>query len=179
MTKFLCEFGRYRCVGSGQGFVCSGDAYTHRFNKISQNFSSNVVRCVDDSLLWEDDMRSMFDLTCKYITTCSRGGINFNRNKFRFAEDEVEYVGFKLTKDSIVPADSMTESIRNFPAPRNITHARAFFGLVEQVSFCFSKCADMMAFRHLLYPKVKFLWTEELVREFELAKLNIVREKNS
>ena len=79
VTKFLCEFGRYRCVGSGQGFVCSGDAYTHRFNKISQNFSTNVVRCVDDSLMWEDDMRSMFDLTCKYISTCSRGGINFNR----------------------------------------------------------------------------------------------------
>ena len=70
----------------------------------------------------------------------------------------------------------MTESIRNFPAPRNITDARAFFGLVEQVSFCFSKCADMKAFCHLLSPKVKFLWTEELAREFELAKLNIVKK---
>jgi hypothetical protein len=85
-------------------------------------------------------------------------------------------VGFKLTTESIVPADSMTESIRNFPAPRNITDARAFFGLVEQVSFAFSKCADMIAFRHLLYPKVKFLWTDELAREFVLAKLNIVRK---
>ena len=70
----------------------------------------------------------------------------------------------------------MTESIRNFPTPRNITDARAFFGLVKQVSFAFSKCADMVAFRHLLSPKVKFLWTEELAREFELAKLNIVRK---
>ena len=85
----------------------------------------------------------------------------------------VEYVGFKLTKDSIVPADSMTESIRNFPEPRNITDARAFFGLVEQVSFALSKCDDTVAFRHLLSPKVKFLWTEELAREFPLSKENI------
>ena len=43
---------------------------THRFDKITHNFT-NVVRCVDDSLLWEDDLKSMFDLTCKYISTCS------------------------------------------------------------------------------------------------------------
>ena len=118
----------------------------------------------------------MFDLTCQYLSTCSRGGINFNKKKFRFAQDEVEYVGFKLTKDSIVPADSMTESIRNFPATKNITEARAFLGLVEQVSWAFSKCADMVHFRHLLSPKVKFDWTEALAREFVLAKLNIVRK---
>ena len=81
-----------------------------------------------------------------------------------------------LTTDSIVPANSMTESIRNFPAPRNLTNARAFFGLVKQVSFAFFKCADRIAFQHLLSPKLMFLWTDELAREFVLAKLNIVRK---
>ena len=70
----------------------------------------------------------------------------------------------------------MTESIRNFPAPKNITQARAFFGLVEQVSYTFSKCADMFHFRHLLSPKTQFIWTEDLEREFELAKASIVRK---
>ena len=87
----------------------------------------------------------MFDLTCRYLSTCSRAGTNFNKKKFPFCEDTVEYLGFKLTKDSIVPADSMPELIRNFPAPKNITEARDFFGLVVQVSFAFSKCADMIA----------------------------------
>ena len=32
----------------------------------------------------------------------------------------------------------------------------------------------MIAFRHLLSPKVKFFWTEELAREFVLAKLNMI-----
>ena len=69
----------------------------------------------------------------------------------------MDYVGFTLTKDEIKPAASMTESIRNFPAPKNITQARAFFGLVEQVSFAFSKCADMSHFRYLLSPKTKLV----------------------
>ena len=92
-------------------------------------------------------MRTSFDLVCSYLTTCSRGGINFNRQKFKFAEDVVDYVGFTLTCDEIKVAASMTESIRNFPAPKNITQARAFFGLIEQVLWAFSKCEDMKHFR--------------------------------
>ena len=52
-------------------------------------------------------------------------------------EDEVEYVDLKLSKGAIIPADSMTDSIQNFPEPRNITDARAFLVFVEQVSFEF------------------------------------------
>ena len=57
----------------------------------------------------------------------------------------------------------MIESIQNFTGPRNITDARAFFGFVKQVSFAFSKCDDIVAFRHFLSPKVKFLWTGDLL----------------
>ena len=42
--------------------------------------------------------------------------------------------------------------------------------------FCILKLADMVHFRHLLSPKVKFDWTEALAKEFVLAKLNIVRK---
>ena len=59
-TEFLGEFGRYRCVGSGQGLICSGNAYTTRFDKIMQDFT-NVLQYVDDSLIWADNVREMFD----------------------------------------------------------------------------------------------------------------------
>ena len=130
VTKFLCEFGLYQCVGSGQGLICSGDTYTHRFDNITSKLT-NVVRCADDSLLLEDDLKSSFYLICRYLSTCSRSGVNFNKQKFRFAEDIMDYVGFTLTKDEIRPAAEMTEYIRNFPAPKNITQTRAFFGLVD------------------------------------------------
>ena len=65
------------------------------------------------------------------MSTCARNGINFNKKKFRFAEETADYVGFILTQDEIKPAESITETILNFPAPKNITLAEAFFGLVE------------------------------------------------
>ena len=88
----------------------------------------------------------------------------------------MDCVGFTLTQDDMRPAAAMIEYVRNFPAPKNITQARAFFGLVEEVSYAFSKCADMSHFRHLLSPKTKFIWMEHLEREFGLTKASIVRK---
>ena len=130
-----CRY-RYRCVGCGQGLICSGDAYTTRFDKITQEFN-NVVHSVDDSLIWADNASEMFDATCGYISVCAEGGINFNKKKFRFCLDKVEYVGFKVTKDAIVLADSTTEVIRNFPQSKNISDARSFFGLIDKSVFLF------------------------------------------
>ena len=44
------------------------------------------------------------------------------------------------------------------------------------MSFAFSKCADMVHFRHLLSPKTKLVWTYDLEREFGLAKASMVQK---
>ena len=44
------------------------------------------------------------------------------------------------------------------------------------MSFAFSKWSDTVHFRHLLNPKTKFVWTDDLKREFVLAKASIVRK---
>ena len=67
-----------------------------------------------------------------------------------FARDDVEYVGFKITMDSVKPASSMLQTIKEFHAPPNITQIRSFFGLVNKVSFAFSIKDTMAPFRELL-----------------------------
>ena len=64
----------------------------------------------------------------------------------------------------------------HFPAPTDITGARAWFGLVNQGSFAFSMTEEMAPFRHLLKPKTKFKWTSALQDAFEASKVNIVEK---
>ena len=97
-------------------------------------------------------MEGSFWKTCKFLELCSNNGITFNPEKFVFARDEVEYVGFKMTRDSVKPAPSMLQAIKEFPAPTNITQMRSFFGLVNQVSFAFSMKDTMAPFREPLRP---------------------------
>ena len=83
-------------------------------------------------------MEGSFWKACKFLEHCSNNGITFNPEKFVFARDKVEYVGFEITMDLMKPASSMLQAIKEFQAPTNIMQMRSFFGLVNQVSFAFS-----------------------------------------
>ena len=60
----------------------------------------------------------------------------------------------------------MLEVVREFPRPKDISGVRSFFGLIERVFFAISKTEVMAPFQHLLSPKQKFLWSQELQDAF-------------
>ena len=119
-------------------------------------------------------MAGSFWKACKFLEHCSNNGITFNPEKFVFARDEVEYVGFEITMDSVKPASSMLQTIKECPAPTYITQIRSFFGLVNQVSFDFSMKDTTAPFRELLRPLAVFYSEERQQNLFEEAREEIV-----
>jgi hypothetical protein len=98
-TTFTTPWGCYRYLVAPQGFLAAGDAYTARFDKIVSEVK-NYKKCIDDTCLWDNSLAESFTSTCKYLTLCSEAGIVFNRKKFQFASEEVEYLGFTITPSS-------------------------------------------------------------------------------
>ena len=173
-TTFLTPWGRYRYKTAPQGFLAAGDAYTARYDRIIEEFK-DVKKCVDDSILWAETLEDIFHHTCRYISHCAGAGISFNPSKFRFGAEEVEFLGFMITKEGVRPTDEYISSIRDFPEPKDITGARSWFGLINQVNYAYSESAYMEPFRKLLHPGTKFEWTEELARTFKNSKEKIIK----
>ena len=148
-TTFITEWGRYRYCRAPQGFHASGDAYTRRFDDITQKFK-RVARCVDDSLLWDTSIEEAFWHTFDYLKHCADNGIVFNEEKFVFAEEVCEFAGFELTQDGYRPPKRVLDSIRNFPILEKLTDLRSWFGLVNQVAYAFSQSKTMASFREIL-----------------------------
>ena len=98
----------------------------------------------------------------------------FSPQKFRFARREVEFAGFLITENGIKPAAKYTESIRDFPTPKNITEVRSWYGLINQVDYCFCKTEIMAPFRHLLSPGNDFVWSDDLEKAFVASKNKII-----
>ena len=121
-------------------------------------------------------LRTIFFKTCEYIYLVGSHGIILNREKFQFCQKEVEYVGFKITEHGVKPSEETLRAIRDFPKPKNISGVRSFFGLIEQVSFAFSKTEVMAPFRQLLSPKTPFKWDSELDEAFERGKQEIIEK---
>ena len=59
LTTFLTPFGRYRYKSAPQGYLASGDAYTHRYDMITMDFP-NIKRVIDDTLLYQPDLEKAF-----------------------------------------------------------------------------------------------------------------------
>ena len=175
LTTFLTPWGRLRYRVLPQGYLAAGDAYTHRYDQVTRDFPHPFTRCVDDCLPWTNSIEDMFFVVCEYLTLTGKHGIIQSPSKFVFCQKELEFVGFWLGEDSIKPSPETLKAITEFPRPTNITDIRSFFGLVEQVSFAFSKTAVMAPFRELLSPKSEFAWTAELQVAFEEAKKVIVK----
>ena len=77
-TTFLTPWGRYRYRTCPQGFLASGDAFNAQYDKIVADFKNNT-KCIDDTLLWSNNLEESFFRTCEYLTLCSNAGIIFNK----------------------------------------------------------------------------------------------------
>lgn len=178
-TTFITPWGRYRYCVAPQGYIASGDGYTRRYDEIlsnSQLSNKDYTKCVDDALLWSKSIEKSFWQTLEWLEILGMNGIIANSEKFQFAEDVVEFAGFEITSDSVRPCAKYLRAIREFPTPKNITDVRAWFGVVNQVSYAFSMTDYMYPFRALLKPSTPFIWTNDLNEIFEKSKLKIINE---
>ena len=179
-TTFITEWGRFRYCRAPQGYGGSGDGYTKRTDDILEDCPAkpetvDFDKIVDDIIVWSDNIELAFNRICNILSHCSNNGMVFNASKFKFAEEEVEFAGIMVGKTSVRPTDSYKQAILNFPTPTNISEVRSWFGLINQVAYCFAKGTVMAPFRPLLAKSCQFYWNEELESAFQASKKEIVR----
>ena len=175
LTTFITEWGRYRYRRLPQGYLAAGDVYTRRYDEIIKDVGRKV-KCVDDTLLYDTDIESAFFHTWEYLALCAKNGITINQSKFQFCQDEVIFAGLKITRSGICPSDNILSAIRDFPAPRDITGARSWSRLVNQIAWAYSTTAAMQPFREFVKPNAKFDWDETLERLFRESKEVLIRQ---
>ena len=171
-TTFITEWGRYRYLRAPQGSHVAGDGYTKAYDDFTVDFPRKT-KCIDDTLLWDDSIEQCFWHTVDYITLCSKNGVVFNPQKFQFAKRDIEFAGFTITENGLRPSARLLDAIQSFPVPRNITDARSWFGLVNQVAYNISSSSMMQPFRDLLKPG-KWYWDSTLDVAFETSKKEIL-----
>ena len=162
-----------RYLVAPQGSLSSGDGYTYWYDMLIRNML-NLKKCIDDVLGWAKTLLELIYIMVNIYHTSLHGVIE-NPDKFVWASQEIEYLGFWISKDGVKPTETTLKAIAEFPRPTDITGIRSWFGLVEQVSFAFSKTSLMEPFRKLLSKSATYVWDDELQRAFNTAKSEIVR----
>ena len=175
LTAFNTEWGRFRYRSMPQGYISSSDNYNKRFNDVIEEVPRRV-RCVDDTAMWDLEMEEHWWRALRFLELVGSHGyvLNPNQEKFQFCRKEVRFAGYQVSENKVEPLKKFLDAIEEFPAPRNKSDLRSFYGLVNQVSHYNQLRALVAPFRPLLSTKTKFYWNDELQTIFERAKLEIV-----
>ena len=173
-TTFITPYGRYRFLRSPMGLSCSGDEYCRR-GDIAMQKLQNVEKVVDDILVHNDSLEQHVKDVEAVLKRCREYGITLNREKFKFGEKEVDFVGYHLSSKGIAVDTKKIKAIQDFPQPTNISELRSFFGLVNQLG-AFSKDIAHLAgpLRPLLKAKNAFVWLPSHIDAFTNLKEALV-----
>jgi len=126
---------------------------THEFD--------DVVRQVDDSLLWADSVEACFHKTARYLTLLGKHGILQIPDKFRFCKKEINWSGFVIGPEKVKPMAHISAAIRNFPTPQNKTDMRSFMALAQQISYATAVAPQLLPFRTLLKAGTAWEWNQQ------------------
>ncbi|MEL6803878.1 MAG: reverse transcriptase domain-containing protein, partial [Bacteroidota bacterium] len=173
LTTFITPWGRFRYLCFPQGHCSAGDA----FNGCVQHIVSKIprlVRIVDDICIHDESIEDAFWHAWQVLSVCTDNGIVINQSKFQFCCKEIQFAGLSITPEGVQPSKKMLAAILNFPPPTDISKARAFFGLVNQVQWCYANSSEMAPFRDLVRPNSSFTWNDELKKLFDKCKEKII-----
>ncbi|MEL6802917.1 MAG: DDE-type integrase/transposase/recombinase, partial [Bacteroidota bacterium] len=172
-TTFITPWGAYRYYRLPQGFVALADAYTRRYDDLIAKFPRKV-KCIDDVLLWDNDIESSFFRAWDFLSFCAEHGIVLSKKKFKFCQDNIEFAGLQILRNGIAPSQKILQAIEEFPTPTSLTDARSWFGLINQVAWAHFDSATMTPFRELIKPNTPFYWDSNLESSFKKSKEHII-----
>ena len=174
LTTFITPFGRYKYLRAPFGICSISEHYNRRMNMAFQGLHG-FSKLVDDVVVYDSTVTSHVTHVRQFLQRCSDCGISLNPDKFNFAKTEVPFAGFQLSPDGYCIHPDLTDAIRDFPPPDNITKLRSFVGLVNQLSSFTACIADILQpLRPLLSSKNTFLWLDVHQQAFLAVKAALV-----
>ena len=116
MTTFLTQWGRFKFLRAPMGLSSTGDEYCRRGAEII-NGLENCERVMDDTLIYDDNLDDHYQRVRGFLQKCRDNNITLNQDKFQFAKQELNFVGYVIGQNGLKVDPEKIESIKNFPTP--------------------------------------------------------------
>ena len=180
-SKKLCTlvfpFGKYEMQRLPMGLCNSPDIFQEKMSELMDGLE--FVRTYIDDLLvltkgsFEDHLEKLE----RVLQRLRNAGLRVNGNKSFFARQELEYLGYWITRDGIKPLPAKVQAIMKLAEPKNRKELRSFIGIVNYYRDMWLRRSHVLApLASLTSKKAKWVWGEAQQKAFATAKKVIARE---
>lgn len=151
--------------------LVSTSSLCRALNPIVEDLKPNIQLYVDDMLVLTETLEEHMIILRKLFQKFKEYNITVNFGKSEFFKQKLNYVGFVLTPEGVMPQPEKIDLIHSFPIPKNKKHLKSFLGLCGYYQkFSSSYSEKVSKLRHLLKEKRKWEWSQKDTNNFEEIK---------
>lgn len=183
-AKKLCTittpWGKYEYNRLPMGVSISPDIFQDKICQLFEDLES-VKAYIDDLLVisrgtFEEHLADLDEV----MKRLSDAGLKCKIDKCYFAQPEMEYLGYIITKDGVKPNPKKVQAILDMQSPTNKTEVRHFVGMVQYYRDLWPRRAEiLLPLTELTKGKSKkgpINWTPECETAFQTMKRLVARE---
>ena len=180
-SKQLCTivlpWGKYEYQRLPMGLCNSPDIFQEKMSTLMQDLE--FVRAYIDDLLvitkgsYEEHLSRLSEV----LTRLQDAGLKVNAKKSFFAKEELEYLGYWITREGIQPVTSKVNAIANIAEPKTKKQLRSFIGVVNYYRDMWIRRSHVLApLAKLTSKNAKWSWGPEQQKSFKDMKKIISKE---
>lgn len=134
--------------------------------------------CRIDDILIKTEPHEHLQVLDEVLTLLEKHGILAKRSKCEFMVPSVDFLGYRVDGEGRHPTDEKIAAIKGAASPKNVAELRSYLGLINYYgNFIPSLSTLLQPLHELLREGVKWAWTEECEKAFELSQSELVADK--
>lgn len=174
-TAVITPFGLFEFLTMQNGLCNASQTFQRYMHRIFGDLDF-VITFIDDICIASASEEEHNDHVRIVFERLRENGLVINLSKCRFAQPQVEFLGYLVSSDGILPLPDRVDTIRRFELPSTVKQLRRFLALVNGYKRFIPQASDQQAALRAMIPgnkkndNRKLVWTDAGKESFELCK---------
>jgi transposase InsO family protein len=177
LCTIIFPWGKYKYKRLPMGIKIAPDVFQNVMSKLTQDLEYVKTYLDDLLILTNNNFADHLTKLEMVLARLSTAGMRVNASKSKFFTEQIEYLGYWITRKGIQPVHNKVEAILKIKAPNSRKELRRFIGIVNYYRDMWFRRSELLApLTSLTSNNVKFEWLPSHQEAFDKIKKVIETE---
>ena len=170
LTTFMTPFGRYMFKRLPMGCNIAPEVYQRKVAELLEGLEG-VAIYMDDVVVYGDNHQSHDARLKAVLDRMQEAGLKLNREKCKFRQEEVEFLGHNISKEGVKITDKKNAAIQALQRPENKKELQSALGMINYLTRFVPGAQTILApLNELLKDKTEWRWDHQQEDSFNKIK---------